>query len=101
MPSRDLKEEREQPVEKEEMTSSLSPIQLQLSPEMQKTLVQIVLEDYHSAEEARKKRDYGKDSKGSTMDFDKWLKGLRAIYTSEREPKDTPWKFCSNRSFSV
>jgi len=76
-------------------------IQLQVSEDMQRQLVDIVMEDYRSSESARGERDYGIDSKGAAHDFDGWLKGLRDLYNSRREPKDTPWKYCSNRSLRI
>ena len=80
---------------------SLPTIQLQLSEEMEKQLVDIVLEDWSASKTGRGKKDYGIDSKGSALDFDKWLKGLRDLYNSRREPKDIPWKYCSNRSLRI
>jgi hypothetical protein len=35
------------------------------------------------------------------MDFDKWLKGLRDLYNARREPKEIPWKYCSNRGLKI
>ena len=79
----------------------VNSIQLKLTEEMEKNLVQIVLEDFNSAKTARTKRDFGQDSKGGNLNFDSWLKSLRDIYNSRREPKDQPWKYCSNRSLRI
>ena len=76
-------------------------IQIQISPEMEQQLVDIVLEDWGASKTARGKRDYGVDSKGATKDFDSWLKGLRDLYNAKREPKTVPWKYCSNRSLKI
>lgn len=76
-------------------------IQIQISEDMEKQLVQIVLEDWNASKVARTKKDYGIDSKGGALSFDKWLKGLRDLYNSRREPKDIPWKYCSNRSLRL
>lgn len=76
-------------------------IQLQLSDEMQDTLVDIILEDYNSAKEARDGRNYGTSSRGIKLDFEKWRKELLDLYNSERIPKTVPWKFCSNRSLRI
>jgi hypothetical protein len=35
------------------------------------------------------------------LDFEKWRKELLDLYNSERIPKTTPWKFCSNRSLRI
>lgn len=79
----------------------LSPIQIQISEDMQKTLVQVVLEDYESAKTAREKKEYGSSSKGEKLSFDRWFKGLRDLYNARREPKTIPWKYCSNRSLRI
>ena len=81
--------------------SQMPTIQLQVSEAMEKQLVDIILEDWEASKSARIKKDYGIDSKGSALDFDKWLKGLRDLYNSRREPKDVPWKYCSNRSLRI
>ena len=78
-----------------------SSIQLPLSEGMQESLVQIVMEDYHSAKDARDNREYGKTSKGEKLNFERWMKALRDLYTGEREPKEVPWKYCSNRSLKI
>lgn len=78
-----------------------SGILIQLSPELEQTLVDIIKEDYESSKSARDSKDYGINSKGEKLSFEKWLKGLRDLYNSRREAKDIPWKFCSNRSLRV
>ena len=99
---RDVKDELQSISATPETQASPKPtIQLQVSPEMEDQLVQIILEDWNASKTARGKRDYGMDSKGSALDFDKWLKGLRDLYNSRREPKDLPWKYCSNRSLRI
>lgn len=76
-------------------------VQLQLSEDMQKQLVQIILEDYNASKVARDKKDRGIDSKGATTDFEGWLKGLRDLYNARRQPKEIPWKYCSNRGLKI
>lgn len=76
-------------------------IQIVVSPEMERMIVDIVKEDYEAAKSARDDKDYGLSSKGEKLSFDKWLKGLRDAYNSRREAKDVPWKFCSNRSLRI
>ena len=78
-----------------------SRIQIPIEPEIEEALVEIILDDYEHAKDARNERDYGMDSKGGKLAFDPWLKGLRDLYTSRRESKDIPWKFCSNRSLRM
>jgi len=76
-------------------------IQLQLPPEIQDTILNLVIEDYKSAEGDKENRDYGTTSRGVKLTFEKWRKELIDLYNSEREPKTTPWKFCSNRSLRI
>ena len=106
--ARDIKDEMmagEQPMEPQapqpQAPIAQESIQLPLSEDMQKQIVQIIMEDWNSSKSARGERDYGIDSKGAASDFDGWLKGLRDLYNSRREPKDMPWKYCSNRSLRI
>lgn len=100
--AREVKDElmaEEMPAQEEQAPIQMqNGFQIQLSPEMEKTLVMIVKEDYESAKSYRDGKDFGTNSKGEKLSFEKWLKGLRDLYNSKREPKDIPWKFCSNRS---
>ena len=92
-----MEQEIQEPIQ---MTDEFS-IQLKLSPEMERTLYDIVIDDYDSAKESRNKKDYGTTSKGDKLDFEKWFKGLKDLYSANREPKTIPWKFCSNRSLRI
>lgn len=76
-------------------------IQIQLTPELEDTIVDIIMEDYQSAKDARTTREYGTTSKGVKLDFDRWRKELLDLYNAERIPKTVPWKFCSNRSLRI
>lgn len=76
-------------------------IQIPMTPEMEDQLVDIVMEDYEASKEAREKMDFGRTSKGDSISFDSWFKGLIDLYNSNREPKTIPWKFCSNRSLRM
>lgn len=102
--AREIKDEFQAPEmeeEKESSTPPVSPIQIVVTPEMEKTLVDIVLEDYRSSKEARDTREYGTTSRGVKLDFEKWRKELLDLYNAERIPKTVPWKFCSNRSLRI
>lgn len=68
---------------------------------MQDSLVKVIRQDYDSAKEARKKKDYGIDSKGGDRDFDEFFQELTDLYNAKREPKTVPWKFSSNRSLRI
>lgn len=76
-------------------------IQIEISPEMQDILVEIVLDDYAKAQSDREKKDYGITSKGETLRFTDWIKRIRDLYNGTRIPKTIPWKFCSNRSMRI
>lgn len=76
-------------------------IQISIDEEMQKTLVEVVLDDFEKAKADRGKRDYGITSKGETMRFDEWFKAIKDLYNGNRIPKTLPWKFCSNRSLRI
>lgn len=79
----------------------VSPIQIQTTPELEDTLVRIIMEDFEASKQARNERDYGQTSKGESLDFEKWFKGLQDLYNGKRIPKTVPWKFCSNRSLMI
>lgn len=101
--AREIKDEQmgeEVPVDIAPQTP-ISPIQIQMSPELEDTLVKIIIEDFDSAKQTRNEKDYGQTSKGESLDFDKWFKGLQDLYNGKRIPKTTPWKFCSNRSLLI
>lgn len=84
-----------------DLTNPISPIQIQLSPEMENNLIDIILEDFQASKDARMKREYGTTSRGVKLDFERWKKELLDLYNAERIPKTVPWKFCSNRSMRL
>lgn len=98
---KDETQEQEQAPPAETPAAPISPIQIVVGPEMQDTLVRIVEEDFSAAKQARGEKDYGQTSKGETLDFEKWFKGLQDLYNGRRIAKTTPWKFCSNRSLMI
>ena len=79
----------------------VSPIQIQADEDMQRTLVEIVMDDFSKASSDRNKRDYGITSKGEKLDFDEWFKRIKDMYNGDRIPKTIPWRFCSNRSLRI
>ena len=89
------------PTPTEEVRLPRPTIQLQLSEEMEKALVDTVLEDWDSSKLARLEHHYGTSSKGSKIAFDDWIKSLHDLYSGERIAKEIPWKFCSNRSLRI
>ncbi len=93
MPARDIRDSETQPIG----GNMLVTPELQL----QRTAVALVESDFEAAKTARGQRDYGKTSKGETLDFDKWLKELKDLYFARRIPKTIPWRFCSNRSLMI
>lgn len=76
-------------------------LQLQISEEMERTLIWMIKDDYQSAKDARNDVSYGTTDKGEKINFDKNLKLIKDLYNAERLPKTTPWKFCSNRSLRI
>lgn len=81
--------------------SAANGIQIQMSDDLQDTLVQLILEDYETAKRARDERTYGTTSRGIKLTFSEWRKQLLDLYNAERIPKTTPWKFCSNRTLRI
>lgn len=91
--------EQEEPQEQEAMP--LSPLQIVLDESLEQNLIDTIFEDYEAAKKARDEKNYGTTSRGVKLDFEKWKKELLDLYNSERIPKTTPWKFCSNRSLRL
>ena len=91
----------------EEMPAASEPqaqkqtLQIQLSPELEKEIVDIVREDKSHYEDIRDSRDYGLSAKGEKKSFKRFFKDLVDLYNARREAKILPWKFCSNRSLRI
>jgi len=83
------------------MEPQMPSIQIPVDEQMQRLLVEIVLDDFNKAKGDRLQISYGTTSKGETLRFDKWLKDIKDLYNAKRIPKTIPWKFCSNRSMRV
>lgn len=75
--------------------------QIPIDADMEKFLVESVIEDYKNAETARENKKYGKDNNGVEFTYDTKNKKLNDIYYGNREPKSVPWKNCSNRSMKI
>jgi len=101
MPSRELKDLRPPAQSENQPQSERPPIQLQVTSEVESTLVQVIQNDYDAAKKARQQKDFGTTSKGSRLDFDSHFKGLKDLYNAQRIPKNEPWQFCSNRSLRI
>lgn len=88
---------------KDEEIAPTSPnsIQLQIGPDFQRSLIEIVKSDWEASKKARDKKDYGYTDKGEKLDFEKFVKELKDLYNARRIPKTVPWKFCSNRSLRI
>ena len=76
-------------------------IQLDIDSEMEKLLVETVIDYFKSAEEARNKKNYGINAQGVNYTFDDKIKYLKDLYYGHRQPKIIPWKNCSNRSMKI
>ena len=76
-------------------------IQIDVDEEMQKLLVETLIQDFKDAEEIRNKKEYGITDKGVAWTFDEKVKALNDMYFGNREPKSVPWKYCSNRSMKI
>lgn len=103
---RDIKDEGQMQQQMPEGTPqtampTMNSIQIQATPEMEIALVEIVKADYEAGKEARDRREYGRNSKGESISFERHIKDIRDLYNANREPKSLPWKFCSNRSLRI
>lgn len=102
MASREIKDELQaESVSPQAAPQAASPIQITTDPDLQSTLVEVILDDFDKAQSDRNARDYGITSKGENLNFDEWLKRLKDMYSGNRIPKTIPWRFCSNRSLRI
>ena len=109
MPAEDIKRELQpggEPIQSEIETAeperqALPSIQLDISPEIQKNLVDIIIDDFRVMNEDRSDTGLGMNAKGEQLTFGFWMKGLKKLYLGSREPKTVPWKFSSNRSMRI
>lgn len=104
--AREIKDEMQgnmpiDPMMEQAMPTDEFSIQIPVTPDMEQTLYDIVMDDYEASKEARAKKDFGRTSKGDNQDFESWFKGMKDLYNANREPKTIPWKFCSNRSLRI
>ena len=106
MPSRDVRDEMQAtdpmapPMDAPEV-QPLPELQLKLRGAQQRAAVQLVLADFHAAEDARNRREFGYGQRQEKLDFDAWVKELKDLYYGHRIAKTEPWKFCSNRSMMI
>jgi len=101
MPSRDIRDQREEEPEEETVNPLRGKLQLKIDENMERRLVEIIRSDYDAAKQARNDKDYGISSKGEKLNFTSWYRGLKDLYNARREPKTVPWKFASNRSLRL
>ena len=100
MPALDLKDEMRgssngsSPMDSFDPMESMGPqmnsIQIVMDEPTQKTLVEVVLDDYQKAKADRGKKDYGITSKGEKLNFDEWFKRIKDMYNGNRQPKTIP-----------
>ena len=83
------------------MPNKINSIQIDIDADMEKLLIETVIEDFKAAEEARNKKDYGLNAQGVVFTFDEKIKHLKDMYYGRRQPKVVPWKNCSNRSMKI
>lgn len=71
--------------------TQLNPILIQMSPEKQKELVEIILEDYKNAKLAREKKTWGLNKEKTQMTFDEKYAALYQLYEGDDEQRPEPW----------
>ena len=93
MPSRDIRDERNQEaaVEQPQNLVNQNPLLLQLSPEQEEELVEIIMEDYRNANEARSQTSWGTDINGKGIDFDTKYANLIALYEGDDVKRPEQW----------
>lgn len=101
MPSREIKDELQNEIPKDAPVTEKPQMQIQVSEAQEKTIVDIVLQDYENAKSHRDTKEYRTNSKGEVLHFDEHMKSMNELYFGKREVKTKPWKNCSNRSLRI
>lgn len=92
MVNRALKNAREEgSAEQPQNLIERNPLLLQLSPEQEEELVQIIMEDYRNANEARQQTSWGTDSDGKGIDFDTKYAKLVELYEGNDVVRPEAW----------
>jgi len=101
MVNRALKDEREEgeSLEQPQNLTAQNPLLLNLSEAQQEELVQIILEDYRNANEARGQTNWGTNDTGDGVDFDTKYADLVALY--EGADVKRPEKWMCGRSLKI
>ena len=81
MASRDIKDELQsegQPQQTEDLGQPMADTSFQIIGTLpfQRSVTQIISEDFRTAKDSRDRRDFGHTDKGEKLDFDKWLEEL-------------------------
>lgn len=72
-------------------STPLNPLLFDLSPEKQEALIQVIMEDYRNAKEAREQTDWGTDIAGKGIDFDTKYASLVALYEGNDVQRPEDW----------
>ena len=99
--ARAIKDELQNDNPKTESKPQKPEMQIQINEAQEKTIVQIVFQDYLNAKANRDTKEYRTNSKGEVLNFDAHMKSLNDLYFGKRQPKTKPWRNCSNRSMRV
>lgn len=90
--AREIKDElNSEPIEVEEQPQAFGGIQIPLTQKQEQELVDIVLEDFETAETARMEKGWGQNNKGEDMDFEGKYEFIVKKYEGQTEPPLKPW----------
>lgn len=92
MVNRAIKDEQGAPdVEAPDNLVNKNPLLLNMSKEKQDELVQVIMEDYRNAKEARQQTSWGTDSDGKGVDFDTKYADLVDLYEGADVKRPEAW----------
>ena len=94
MANREIRDERiaeNEAVEQPQNLVERNPLLLDLTEEQQNDLVQIIMEDYRNANEARTTTSWGTDTNGKGIDFDTKYARLIELYEGEDVVRPEAW----------
>ena len=99
--NREIKDELQNNIPAEKPVIQKPRMQIQIDEATEKTIVEIVKQDYESAKTERDTKVYRTNSKGESLNFEAHMKSLNDTYSGNREAKTKPWLNCSNRSMKI
>ena len=82
MPSLPVREESRSEPMQERVQPPVNPSSfvIQMQPNLERVMVDVIMDDYQKASQDRRSREYGSTAKGDKFTFETWLKDVERLY---------------------